>query len=89
MISIRDGTFAYRNMYNEVKGNPYTFGAISQNTHLSHMLEKHRSLDAVGYEYLTPFELILGLEMLREKTDRDFGIDPTNSPYATLMADSL
>lgn len=86
---IHEGTFAYRTMEYEVQDNPYSLGTISEHSYLSGMLKNRRQLDPVGYEYLAPFELILALEMLREKADRQYGIDAEYSPYRTLMADSL
>lgn len=86
---IHEGTFAYRTQEYEIQDNPYSLGAISEHKNLSDMLKNRPQLDQVGYEYLAPFELILALEMLREKADKEYGIGAEYSPYRTLMADSL
>jgi hypothetical protein len=73
-------------MDDQVLDNPYTLGAITKDANLSDILKNRRRIASVGYEYLAPFELILALEMLREKADREFGVEPENSPYRTRMS---
>lgn len=78
---LHEGTFAYRDTNNTVSVNPFALGKLAADVDLKDVLSRAVSIDAVGYEYLAPLELILALEIMRLRSDEEFGVSPRYSPY--------
>jgi hypothetical protein len=83
---IHEGTFAYRDTSATARPNPYTLGRLSTDSDLLAMLDDGPGLPDIGFEYLAPLELILALELLRRKADRESGIGDQHSPYGAVGA---
>lgn len=75
---IHEGTYPVRRP--EPARNPYVLGSLRETT-LLQLLNRPAALGRVEYKYLAPFELILGLEALRESRDAAIGLTPEDSPY--------
>lgn len=75
---IHEGTFPLRRA--EPTPNPYVLGSLRDQS-LLEMLDQPMTLGRIEYKYLAPFELILGMESLREAQDMNIGLTPEDSPY--------
>jgi predicted dehydrogenase/MoaA/NifB/PqqE/SkfB family radical SAM enzyme len=78
---VHEGTYPVRNGEGAPSENPYVIGRLSERTGLLDVLAGRRQLPEIGFRYLAPLELFLGLELMREARDSGMGIEPEVSPY--------
>ncbi len=78
---VHEGTYPFRTSEGKTEQNPYVLGKLSGETDLKGLLKEDHALSPIEFRYLAPFELILGLELIREEKDEAHGIKATDSPY--------
>lgn len=78
---VHEGTYPFRTPEGKTEQNPYVLGKLSEKTRLQDLLKNESPLAPIAFRYLAPFELILGLEMLREQQDHAEGFTAAHSPY--------
>lgn len=78
---VHEGTYPFRTSEGKTEQNPYVLGKLSGETNLKGLLKEDHALSPIEFRYLAPFELILGLELMREEKDEACGIRATDSPY--------
>ncbi|GEM_PF-1503385 len=78
---VHEGTYPFRNSEGKTEQNPYVLGKLSDETTLQDLLEDDTPLAPIAFRYLAPFELILGLELIREAKDKAHGFTAAHSPY--------
>ncbi len=78
---VHEGTYPFRTSEGKTEQNPYVLGKLSSETNLKGLLKEDHRLSPIEFRYLAPFELILGLELIRAEKDAAQGIRPEDSPY--------
>lgn len=78
---IHYGAFPHAEMPESASDMPFSIGKIQNSGGLTGVLEKPVSNPMVSWDKLNPFEMMLSLEILREKSDADWQIPLACSPY--------
>jgi len=78
---VHEGTYPFQTREGKTGQNPYVLGKLSEQTNFQDLLKNNAPLPPIGFRYLSPSELILGLECIRQVKDKADGFAATHSPY--------